>query len=96
MVFSSPRGKTQIFGRLCAQIKHFLFVPLSLSFKRQESGHCGKDPGWLRVNTYKLKDPVGDLTFCFDLKSAWKLLSDKQNRTKQNESLKQTYLKDLY
>lgn len=94
-MFSSPRGKTQISGRLCAQIKHFLFVPLSLSFKRQESGHCEKDPSWLRANVYKLKDPVDNLTFCFDLKSAWKLVSDKQNGTKQNESPKQTYLKDL-
>lgn len=54
------------------------FVPLSLSFKGRESGHCKKDPRWLRLNMYKLKDPVDNLTFCFDLKSAQKLLSDKQ------------------
>lgn len=39
-----------------------------------------------------LKD-LEELDFCIDLReSTWRLLFDKQNRTKQNQSLKQTYL----
>lgn len=40
------------------------------------------------------KNLLKELDPCFDLTvSTWKLLFDKQNRTKQTQSLKQTYLK---
>lgn len=41
-----------------------------------------------------LKDLLEELDFCIDLReSTWRLLFDEENRTKQNQSLKQTYLK---
>lgn len=41
-----------------------------------------------------LKDLLEELDFCIDLREGtWRLLFDEENRTKQNQSLKQTYLR---